>query len=301
MRLLTRNLPGKTQALQRAGRTLIPLCALSVTACLKSLVYPAPDYPVPSPAPEPFQEIRLKPDAHTKIFAWEYVFPARPGIAPRPNALYLHGNGENLGMLWKGGILEELAGLEVNLLVPDYPGYGRSTGTPSRTSLTAMGRVALKYMETVRPDSPRVLLGHSLGAAVALQIASGEQANLAGMILISPFTTLRDVARLHFSRCLAGPAPLENYDSRSIAREIKIPVLVLHGARDRLIPPEQGLDLARNLAGPAEYIAYANAGHNDIVDAPETLERMRRFMEAIRRNHSPVTPGKGLNQDANHE
>ena len=113
--------------------------------------------------------------------------------------LWFHGNAGNIGhRVHELALLHHRLG--VNLLLFDYQGYGKSQGTPSEQSTYCDARAALSYLQT-RPgvlSEKIVYFGHSLGAAVAVELATTHAP--IGMVLVSPFASVMDMARIAFPR-----------------------------------------------------------------------------------------------------
>jgi pimeloyl-ACP methyl ester carboxylesterase len=121
---------------------------LSMNSFVRKMVYPLPSFPVPSPAPKPFQEVWLNAGS-SKTAAWYY----KASDHNAPALVYFHGNGENLETLWQSGLLDSLVDLNISFLALDYPGYGRSSGRPSESSIQEAASAALRWMNAKHPDS----------------------------------------------------------------------------------------------------------------------------------------------------
>ncbi len=163
-------------------------------------------------------------------------------------------------------------------LLVDYPGYGKSKGSPSiaNTELAADGAlVALAARLGIGPAilEPRLdTIGHSLGAAVALDFAS-HHLQVRRIILLAPFTSLRN----EFAMFIGSPLSHllgENYDNRAALRQLaqrRPPprVVIFHGLQDNLIPPGMGHELAAEFPGFVTFRGIPGATHNTVVAAAE--------------------------------
>jgi len=243
---------------------------------MRSLIYPAPEVPVGTPPPG-FEEVVLNLDEGSQVIAWH-----RPVSQPvgRPAMLFFHGNGENLETMKWAGLYEQLVPLRAPLLLVDYPGYGRSTGQPSEESLKAAATAALRWTRARYPGLAVVPSGWSLGAALAVYLAAEWPAEIDGIVVISPWTSLPAVANAHFPRFLVSAGLRERYDSLSLAPRIESPALVLHGSIDRIIPVDQGERIANSLE-TVRWVPVDGAGHNDLLSFPEVWREIDNFVSAL--------------------
>lgn len=257
-----------------------------LTGFVRQSVYPAPPLQVPSPPPAPLEEVTLDISTGERIVAWTHADPSLPPGAPA--VVFFHGNGENLETMRRSGLFEELGRLGVAWLAVDYPGYGRSSGTPTEKGLQATGDAAVAWMRRNHPRRPLVLCGWSLGAATAIGTAARHPDDVRGLIAMSPWTSLPDVARVHFPAFLVGGLMRESYDSVSAAKAVRVPALVIHGERDDLIPVAHGRAVSGALAG-ARWVSIPWAGHNDLLAGEEVWNEMDRFLKetASATRHQP--------------
>lgn len=258
---------------------LVVLAMVLLGGCsMRQMIYPAPGVAVGAP-PTGVEEVALRTPEGATIVAWHWPGEQRDG--GDPVLLFLHGNGENLETMRSSGSLAGLTGFGSPFLVIDYPGYGRSTGVPTEETVKAAAEGALAWVLDQYPERPQVVVGWSLGAAVAIHLAAGHEA-IDGLIALSPWTSLSDVAAIHFPAWLTGLLLRESYDSVSLAGQIRCPSLLIHGARDRIIPVNQGRRLQAALPS-VEMVEIEAAGHNDLLADPDVWERMARFLAVVGR------------------
>lgn len=245
----------------------------------RQMLYPAPPVPVPSPPPAPLEEVWLDLATGDRALAWTYL-PS--GLAPEaPVVLFFHGNGENLETVRWSGIFEELGKLGVAVMAADYPGYGRSTGVSSEEGLNATGDAALAWVRRQHPERPVIIAGWSLGAALAISTVARHPEKVRGLIALSPWTTLKEVAIGLFPEFAVKAMLRETYDSRSAAQTIQVPALVIHGEMDDLIPVKQGEEIASVLAGPKRWVPVPRAAHNDLLGRPVVWQEVERFLSEL--------------------
>lgn len=265
------------------GRLACASIALLLVGCsVRQIIYPIPPVGVPDP-PRPLRSLEWNLGDGSRITAWAWL-DTGPSAA-RPVVLFLHGNGENLETMRQSGLFEELLALDVPFVALDYPGYGRSTGVPSEASLLEAGSVALEWMHQRFADRPRIVVGWSLGAAVAVGLAASPADGCDGVVAMSAWTSLSDVGALHFPRWLVQLSLSDRYDSIAAAAGVDCPTLVIHGSRDRIIPVDQGRKVAAALR--ADWLEVGQAGHNDLLAHEVVWRRLAEFLEQQSPGRSP--------------
>lgn len=203
---------------------------------------------------------------------------------PAPGAeravLFHHGNAEDLGDLRP--FLERMRSEGLSVLAFDYRGYGASTGLPSEANALADAEAAYRWLTEALDVPPErvVLHGRSLGGAVALDLATRVPA--AGLVLESTFTSPSEVV-------LPGPPlPFGRFPSlrrARRARRVRMPVLVIHGTEDGVIPARHGRRLLAAVRGPASALWVEGAGHDDL-----TAVAGEGYWRALRRFAGGVPP-----------
>ncbi|MGN6170915.1 MAG: alpha/beta hydrolase, partial [Solirubrobacteraceae bacterium] len=183
-----------------------------------------------------FEELAIKTEDGERLLGW-WVATRQPHSAA--HVLFFHGNAGNIGDRVLLATLLTAVGFDVLLF--DYRGYGLSTGKPNERGTYLDARAARGAMAAREDCEPAqvIYLGESLGAAVAAELAQSTPPR--GLILQSPFTSLRDVARRHYPlpRFLIPDA----YPTIRRIDSIDAPVLVLHGDRDAIVPVSHGRTL----------------------------------------------------------
>ena len=176
--------------------------------------------------------------------------------------LVFHGNAGNIGDRVLHAELLTAAGFDVLLF--DYRGYGNSGGRPDEQGTYRDARAALRWLLS-RPDVDRarlLYLGESLGGAVALELALEHPP--AGLVLLSAFTSVRDMARRHYGVIPNAVVP-DAYPSLRLIGALRAPLLVLHGEDDMIVPLEHGRALFDAAPEPKRLHVVRGAGHNDVV------------------------------------
>lgn len=242
---------------------------------VRKALYPAPDVAVQDP-PHDLYEIVLAPADSESIVGWWYHGPQSRG--PSPVLLFLHGNGENIETLKRTGVYERLQQQRISYLAIDYPGYGRSSGSASEAAVVNACERSLAWLTQKYPDSPVIICGWSLGAAAALVTAARNRGTIAGIILISGWANLIDIAAQFYPRWLARLALANQYPSEQLLATLEKPALIIHGEQDSLIPVQQGKRLVRAAGEHATWIPIEETGHNTILEHPRLWEAIGRFL-----------------------
>ena len=226
------------------------------------IAFPAPRTAIPDPPPQGLQDaehITLTMKDGTNLHGW-FVPPFPHPSPPFPALLWFYGNGETIGAIWP--VLREFRPPRTALLVIDYPGYGSSEGSSSEPALYEAADLAYTTL-AARPgvDPARLwVYGRSLGTVAATHGAATHP--VSGLVLESPFTSARDMARRHY-------APFPRFlirlrlDNLAAIRQVRCPVLVFHGTADRLAPLEMGERVAAAVPGSVELVLIEGAGHNE--------------------------------------
>lgn len=243
---------------------------------IRSMIYPVPPVPVPSPPPAPLEEVTLSGGAGERLVAW-WLPPPRPDA---PAVLMLHGNGENLETMRRAELFADFAALGAGVLAVDYPGYGRSAGSPREEANVAAAEAAWEWLRE-RHSGPRLLAGWSLGAAVAVQVAARRGGEADGLLLMSGWDRLAEVAVLHFPPWLVETTLPERYDSLAAAAEVACRSLVIHGDTDEIIPARLGRRLFTALPEPKRWVEVPHAGHNDLLARPEAWSAIGAFLGEV--------------------
>ena len=196
------------------------------------------------------------------------VAPQGGGAAIATVIIAFHGNADlAIWLLPWAGELARRSGATV--FVPEYRGYAGITGRPTYESAGADALGALRFAQSLPGASRVVLFGHSLGSAIASELAVAMPAPPAALVLQSPFTSAREMA----ARMLVPPIPglwrriaRVHYDTRAVVAALEVPVHVAHGTRDVVIPTRMGRAVHDAARRPGALLIVPGAGHNDVAD-----------------------------------
>ncbi len=225
-----------------------------------------PERFVPDPPPG-VEERWIVIEDGVRLHAW-FASPPRPVAT----LLWSHGNGGNIA--GRGEVLLALRDRGLAVLAYDYRGYGRSTGRPTEEGVYRDARAAYDDLRARGvPATSTVAFGESLGGAVSIHLAMERP--LAGVAVVSTFTTLGDVARRHYGAlaALAGG----RFDSLTRVPLLPVPIFVAHGDEDEIVPFALGERLYAAAPEPKRFFRAAGARHNDVFGAPGLLDAIAEF------------------------
>lgn len=249
------------------GGLYLALC-VAAFVLQRSMLYPAPRAAVALPASLGFSRLPLEGG----LFVDLLHLPAPPGA---PTVVHFHGNGEQLlDQQDLGAALHERG---LGFLSVEYPGYGASPGSPTEDGIYAAAEAALARLRAQGvPPERTVLSGRSLGTGVAVEMA--RRGHGTRVMLVSPYTSISDMAGLVFPFLPTRLLVRDRFDTASKAASVGVPVLIIHGEQDTLIPVEMGRRLGTRFPR-ATVQTVPGAGHNDVLErsGPVLVGRMADF------------------------
>lgn len=200
-------------------------------------------------------EIVLETPDRERVVAWW-----GRAQAGRPTLLYFHGNAGNLES--RSERIRKYMAEGLGVFIMSYRGYGGSTGEPSEPANIADAKLAHDVLAGKGVDpSDIIVYGESLGSGVAVQVAAEKP--VGGLILDAPYTSMVDLAGLHYPYLPARWLMTDRYETDRHIRRVKAPLLILHGEADDIIPIELGRRVFEAAPGPKEMATFPGAGHAD--------------------------------------
>lgn len=200
--------------------------------------------------------------------------------------LYLHGNGGNVSSnLYHARRFVQLG---FRVLLIDYRGFGRSEGAfPTEKQVYQDAQVAWDYLVRDQGLDPQdiIVYGHSLGGAIAIDLARGNR-DMAGVIIEGSFTSMRDMVYFRGKYNLF-PIDLiltQRFDSLTKIKSLSMPLLFIHGEQDQTIPSYMSRVLFDATKAPKQLLMVPDADHNDLaqVSGEEYLKAVREFQQLVR-------------------
>ena len=195
-----------------------------------------------------------------ELDAW-WIPADSPGNAP--TLLYLHGNDRNISNNLEHTL--RLQKLGFNVLLPDYRGYGRSSGgKPSEAKVFEDAESAWQYLIKWRGLDPHrtFIYGHSLGGAIAIDLAV-RHPEAAGLIAESTFTSMKAMGEIDYGYLPVGLLLNQRFESLKKIPTLKIPLLIIHGTWDQRVPVEMGKMLYAAAPDPKKLLLIDGGEHSN--------------------------------------
>ncbi|HVT56669.1 MAG TPA: alpha/beta hydrolase [Xanthobacteraceae bacterium] len=227
--------------------------------------------PAAAGLPDVRERILSTPDGE-KIVAW--YGKAKPG---EPTLLYFHGNGGALE--FRSASIRRYLDRGRGMFMMSYRGYSGSTGSPSEAANVADAKLAYDQLvkDGVRPEDI-ILYGESLGTGVAIEVAAEKK--VAGIILDSPYTSIAELASALYPWLPVNLLLEDRYDSILHIRDVHVPIFIVHGEADDVIPVEMARRLFAAANEPKEIVTIPGAGH--AIHDDVTFEIINRWIDRQR-------------------
>jgi fermentation-respiration switch protein FrsA (DUF1100 family) len=261
-------------------KSLIILAVLAYAGVLalvyvfqRSLMYfPDPARTPPAAAGLPqAEEVVLTSADGERLVAWHV-----PPEAAKPLVIYFHGNGGALNL--RAGRFRWLTADGFGLLGLSYRGYGGSTGKPTETGMLLDAAAAYDFAAARYPPERIVLWGESLGTGVAVALAAERK--IAALILDAPFTSAADVGAAAYPIIPVRWFIKDAFPSDERIGRVKVPLLILHGEQDRIVPIRFGESLFALANEPKRLVRFPSGGHVDL-DEHGAKDAVRSFLNGL--------------------
>jgi pimeloyl-ACP methyl ester carboxylesterase len=185
---------------------------------------------------------------------------AEPQGVPRGTVVVFHGNAGHAGH--RGYYVRALVPLGLRVILAEYPGYGPRPGAVGEASLVGDAGATIALAHRLY-GGPVLVLGESLGAAVAAGAAGAHPEQVSGVLLITPWDRLAHVASHHYPWLPVRWLLRDQYDSGARLASFPRPVVIVVAERDTIVPARFGVALHSTLRGPSHLLTIPASGHND--------------------------------------
>jgi fermentation-respiration switch protein FrsA (DUF1100 family) len=205
----------------------------------------------------PYEEVYMNTSDDEKLNGYFFSSPSDKVI------LYLHGNAQNISAWYEAGV-EIRKKIDVNVLIADYRGYGKSTGKPSLEGVVEDALAMYDYLiQRGFKEENISLYGRSLGGGIALELANRKKVK--SVTLVSAFTSLLDMAREHYPLIPANVIRNDFLNSRELIKKLTCPIFIVQGDKDSIVMPSHAFNLYEAAPEPKKILILKGAGHNDLL------------------------------------
>ena len=175
-----------------------------------------------------FEKSKIEVEKNINLNGWLHIKDVK-----KKTILFLHGNAGNLdNRIYK---LNYLGNLDINFLIISWRGYSLSDGKPTEDGLYEDARAAVNFLLKMGIfEQDIILYGESLGTGVAVEI--GQNKNFAGIILETPFTSMIELGQKNYPFFPVKFLLKDKYESNKKIKNLKSPLLVMHGKKDKIVP-----------------------------------------------------------------
>ncbi|MES2985391.1 MAG: alpha/beta fold hydrolase [Pseudomonadota bacterium] len=213
------------------------------------------------------------------ITYWENGAPAGA-----PTVLYFHGNGG--GLYRYASALAFLDKQHVHVVAMEYRGYPGALGSPSQRSIVRDAQALYDHLKTTQPGI--ALWGYSLGSGVATQLAATRP--VTALVLEAPFTAAVDLAGEMFPYLPVQVLMRNSYRSRAVIGQINVPLFIMHGGADRVVPVAHGRALFEQANQPKILRIASQANHFNLIQYGAYDEAVDFLRQAPRPSYKPLIP-----------
>jgi len=216
------------------------------------------------------QEVVLETDEGVKLYCWHVK--AKPG---KPTLLFFHGNGGNVANREEKFLQLSNAGFGVFML--GYRGFGGSEGRPSEAAFVRDAQLAYNHLiEQNFSANDIVIYGESIGTSVAVQLAA--QVKSAAVILEAPMYSVLSIAQARYPYAPVRGFLRDKFETNMFIQDVSVPLLILHGDDDGVIPLASGRRLFDMANEPKTFYVVRGGAHNNLYEFP-IVDEMVRFLK----------------------
>ena len=220
-----------------------------------------------------YEEIFVPTSNGHKLKAWFH----KKDLKQKKTLVFFHGNAGNLSnRIYKLNLIKNF---DINFLIVAYRGFSGNKGIPTEEGLYQDARDVLKWINKQEiADKQIIIYGESLGTGVSIEVAQNKK--YAGIILESPFTSMVDAGKHYYSYLPVSLLLKDRYESINKLKNIKIPILVMHGKKDKIVPFYMGQKVFEKANKPK--FSYFPEEDDHMMDYNENLlKALNNFFQSI--------------------
>ncbi len=223
--------------------------------------------------PTEIEKIKITTQDKIDLMAWFY----NRNLEKFKTILFFHGNAGSLeNRTYK---LNHFKDLNVNFLIIAWRGFSGNKGKPNEMGLYEDAESAIKWLKMKGVNEKNIILyGESLGTGVVVQVAQNK--NYAGVILESPFTSMVNMGKKHYPFFPVSLLLKDKFESYKKIKKVSVPVLVLHGKKDKIVPFAMGKKMYE-LANEPKFFYFQEYGDHMIDYDTELLMALEKFIRSL--------------------
>ena len=220
----------------------------------KLLYLPSENNYLDDPINFTYNEFFIEVDKDVKIKSWLI----EKDLKKYKTILFLHGNAGNL--FNRSYKLNRLNELNLNVLIISWRSFSGNPGKPNETNLYGDAKKAVKWLNERGVETKNIILyGESLGTGVAVEIGQTNKFN--SIILESPYTSMIKAAKIYYPYLPVKFLLKDKYDSEKKIKNIKTPILIMHGKKDNIVPFYMGKKLFETANEPKKFLQIEEDDH----------------------------------------
>jgi|TARA_B100001093_G_scaffold332631_1_gene317616 fermentation-respiration switch protein FrsA (DUF1100 family) len=220
----------------------------------KLLYLPSENNYLDDPINFTYNEFFIKVDKNIKIKSWLI----EKDLQKYKTILFLHGNAGNL--FNRSYKLNRFNELNLNVLIISWRGFSGNPGKPNETNLYGDAKKAVKWLNDRGVKTKNIILyGESLGTGVAVEIGQNNKFN--SIILESPYTSMEKTAKIYYPYLPVKFLLKDKYESEKKIKNIKTPILIMHGKKDNIVPFNMGKKLFEIANKPKKFLQIEEDDH----------------------------------------
>ena len=220
-----------------------------------------------------YEEIFIPTSDKKKLKAWFH----KKDLRQKKTLLFFHGNAGDLrNRIYKLNLIKNF---DINFLIVAYRGFSGNKGSPTEKGLYQDARDALDWLNKQGiKDKQIIIYGESLGTGVSAEVAQNR--DFAGIILESPFTSMVDAGKHYYFYLPVSLLLKDRYETIKKLKNIKIPILVMHGKNDKIVPFQMGKKVFSEANEP-KYSYFPKDDDHMMEYNENLLEALNKFFKSI--------------------
>ncbi len=221
----------------------------------------------------PYEEIYIPTSNGNNLKAWFH----KKNLEKKKTLVFFHGNAGNLkNRIYKLNLIKDF---DINFLIVAYRGFSGNKGKPTEEGLYEDAKYTLDWLRKQKiSDDQIIIYGESLGTAISVEVAQNKK--FAGIILESPFTSMVEAGKHYYFYLPVSLLLKDRYQTLDKLKNIKIPILVMHGKKDKIVPFIMGKKVYENANSPK--FSYFPDNDDHMMDYNEDLlKTLNTFLKTI--------------------